>query len=113
MRDQRKVREWSADRWRRNRAEGIELLGGVCVECGGTDRLNVDHIDPRTKTSSNFWSWSHERRMTELAKCQLLCWPHHRKKSLDDLRKHLEGVVVVDRWTGMRPKKIDRYEVFS
>lgn len=111
-RDQRTMREWHAERWRRNRAEGIEILGSKCAECGSTRELQFDHVDPGTKVSSNIWTWARERRLAELAKCQLLCKKCHKKKSAADLRAHVDGLKVVDRW---RPptKTIGRYEVFS
>jgi len=68
------------------------LLGGKCVRCGSTDDLQVDHIEPSTKDlslrakhSATFWSWSWERVLAELAKCQLLCRPCHQAKSAGEV----------------------------
>ena len=43
----------------------------------------MDHIDPATKTirSCDIWDKPPEAREAELAKCQALCVPCHRKKS--------------------------------
>lgn len=58
-------------------------MGGVCVICGSTDRLEFDHIDPTTKTFNigKMWSASDAVIEAELQKCQLLCYAHHRQKS--------------------------------
>lgn len=68
-RQRRYQREWL----RRRRAEWIASQGGACARCGRTDWLEVDHIDPTTKVDHRVWSWSEERRVPELAKCQVLC----------------------------------------
>lgn len=67
--------KWVAKR----RAEFLE--GKTCVKCGSSDYLEVDHIDPMTKVGTQFWSWRAERRLAELAKCQVLCRGCHRQKS--------------------------------
>ena len=72
---QKYQREWCAKR----RAEF--LADKSCVVCGTKQRLEVDHIDPALKVSHNVWSWSPERRATELAKCQVLCNQHHKEKT--------------------------------
>lgn len=46
------------------------LLGGVCTECGSTERLEVDHIIP--------WSVSPDNSRKNL---QLLCKEHHQIKT--------------------------------
>lgn len=56
-----------------------------CVKCGSTDRLELDHIDRSTKVDSHIWSWSAARREVELAKCQVLCYDCHKKKTKADL----------------------------
>jgi hypothetical protein len=72
------AREWYAAR----RAKGIESLGGKCVQCGTTEDLEIDHIDPATKVSHRIFSWSWARIEIELKKCQLLCMPHHLDKTI-------------------------------
>lgn len=53
----------------------------ACEECGSTDRLELDHIDPKDKTTHKIWSWSAERRDAEIAKCQVLCAECHKEKT--------------------------------
>ena len=77
-------REWRASR----RAEW--LADKSCVICGTTEDLQVDHIDPSQKVDHNVWSWSLARREEELAKCQVLCWPHHKEKTFRD--SHPNGI---------------------
>jgi 5-methylcytosine-specific restriction endonuclease McrA len=75
-------------RARQNRQDAIESAGGKCVKCGGTDRLQFDHIDPRQKSEHRIWTWGAERRAAELAKCQLLCEPCHRVKTEENDENH-------------------------
>lgn len=74
-------RNWIAAR----RAEWL-AANGPCVFCGSSERLEVDHIDPATKTSHNVWSWSRERREEELAKCRVLCYDCHKKVTSEQRR---------------------------
>lgn len=53
-----------------------------CAQCGSTEDLEVDHVNPSAKVDHRIWSWSKERREAELAKCHVLCRPHHQEKSL-------------------------------
>lgn len=75
-------RKWIAAR----RATWLE--GKVCKECGRSDSLNVDHVDPTTKVDHRVWSWSLVRMTDELAKCQVLCAKCHCRKTaeVDELR---------------------------
>lgn len=61
---------------------------GPCIDCGIRDDLQVDHSDAKTKVSHRIWSWSAERRETELAKCVVRCGPCHRGKSLTCNENH-------------------------
>lgn len=82
MRDLEKLRAYQRAWVAKRRADF--LAGKSCVSCGSLDRLEVDHIDPKTKTHHAVWSWADERRRTELAKCQVLCNSCHMEKSLVD-----------------------------
>lgn len=55
---------------------------GPCAECGSSDRLELDHIEPEDKVSHRVWSWAEERLLAELAKCQVLCYDCHKKKTI-------------------------------
>lgn len=78
-------RKWRRDTRRRRRDEWMKM-NGPCRKCGGTDRLQVDHIDPKTKVSSDPWLWGKARREAELAKCQVLCTPCHNEKTLPNIQ---------------------------
>lgn len=54
----------------------------LCLVCGTQDNLELDHIDPDTKTDHRIWSWAAERRNKELEKCQVLCQKHHLEKTI-------------------------------
>ena len=81
--------EYMLRRYHERRAIAIETLGGECVVCGRTDDLQFDHIDPADKSFDlgKLWSVSEVRFFAELAKCQLLCGPHHRDKTRVDLNR--------------------------
>ena len=76
---------------RRIRAERREILqnhlGGKCVRCGATERLEFDHILKETKSytiGSNLTCFSIEELIEEANKCQLLCRPCHIIKSHEE-----------------------------
>ena len=53
----------------KRKATMIKMLGGKCVDCGTTENLQFDHIDP-SKKSFNISCVLSERMLTELEKCQ-------------------------------------------
>lgn len=67
----------------------IESQGGKCVQCGSTEKLEVDHIDPTTKKwkPSSVWSRKQVDRDMELAKCQVLCKECHEIKTAGENRE--------------------------
>lgn len=73
-------------RYEQRRAEAVAALGGHCAQCLETEDLQFDHIDPATKTMTiaKMWTASEIRFQAELAKCQLLCVSHHRKKTFGE-----------------------------
>jgi 5-methylcytosine-specific restriction endonuclease McrA len=86
-------REWQM----RRRLAWIAERGGKCNYCGSTDRLEMDHIDPMTKSprliaesggmrASTVWSWSKELADAELALCQVLCHRCHSEKSRREMQ---------------------------
>ena len=77
------MRLYMAARHKRQRAKAIDFLGGVCVDCGSTDQLEFDHVDPAAKefTISSKFTRGWARLVDELAKCELRCAPCHRKRS--------------------------------
>jgi hypothetical protein len=80
------MRSYMAGYRARRKAFAIELLGGKCVVCGATNDLQFDHIEPSTKSMdiSDMFGHTEQHLREELAKCQLLCQPHHIEKTLRD-----------------------------
>jgi|SRR6185437_9146846 len=70
-------------RYHERKRQALTLLGGACVQCGTTEDLEFDHIDPATKTFTIteriFRTW--DQLLPELAKCQLLCETCHAAKT--------------------------------
>lgn len=64
--------------------ECISRLGGKCVLCSSLDALQIDHINPLSKSfdlSQNWTSYGSLIFEEELVKCQVLCKPCHQVKS--------------------------------
>lgn len=82
-------------RYHRLRQEWIESQGGKCVVCGSADRLEVDHIDRKTKAMSTTQMWGAKEpiRKAELAKCQVLCWWCHKAKTREEGRQEPHGTM--------------------
>jgi hypothetical protein len=66
--------------WCRARRQAF-FNGKRCARCGGTEALELDHVDPEKKVSHKIWSWSDDRRDAEIAKCQVLCGECHLLKT--------------------------------
>ena len=67
-----------------NRKFLIEMLGGKCVGCGVTEKLQFDHIDRKQKsfTIGKMLESSLENKLIpEAKKCQLLCKSCHQYKT--------------------------------
>ena len=72
--------------------EVIEYLGGKCINCDSIDRLEIDHIDPKTKSfdiSSNWTVTDKKLLQEEIDKCQILCHECHKNKTSESNRKRL------------------------
>lgn len=69
--------------------EAKEKLGDKCAQCGSTDNLEFDHIDPTIKSFviTEEWGCSEKVFNEELDKCQLLCKEHHILKSIKEAGK--------------------------
>ena len=60
----------------------IENLGSKCCECGATDCLEIDHINPGLKKDRQcLYSCSWDRIKSEMDNLQLLCSSCHQDKS--------------------------------
>ena len=80
------MRAYMAERRARIRAEFVNLLGAKCVQCDVRVGLEFDHVDPKTKLFSIASGLDRPRAelLAEVAKCQLLCSFHHKKKTAHD-----------------------------
>jgi len=79
--------EWNArtrEKRHQRRLELIGRLGGKCVECGATERLQFDHIDPLEKSFNITPNLNRENLDEELDKCQLLCFKCHLEKTKNE-----------------------------
>jgi 5-methylcytosine-specific restriction endonuclease McrA len=84
--------EWDRSAYDRQRYEAakqqlIALLGGKCARCGTTENLQFDHVNRELKdfAITGRWNRSQAELEAELAKCQLLCQPHHLEKTRQEI----------------------------
>lgn len=72
-------RQWIAKR----RQDWIASRGGMCEQCGSTNRLEVDHRSSKLKQANptQIWSKTAAKREAELALCQVLCHDCHKIKT--------------------------------
>lgn len=77
--DKEKQREYQRN-WMRKRRDDF-FKDKSCVKCGSVSDLEIDHINPEEKVRHAIWSYSKEKRDTEIAKCQVLCNECHKKKT--------------------------------
>lgn len=84
MRTKEAQRLYQLEWMKKRRQAWIDSQGGACNECGSTDQLEVDHVDPATKSMqpTAIWSRKESVRVEELAKCQVLCHDCHLDKTL-------------------------------
>jgi hypothetical protein len=79
------MREYIANRYRERKETLILEMGGKCVKCGKTSDLEFDHINPEDK-SFNIGKKLNSANMdvirAESLKCQLLCVPCHKEKTI-------------------------------
>lgn len=83
--------KYHLERYHRIRNFTIESLGGVCVECGSKENLELDHIDPKTKlfTSEKLLNVSKKKWDKEVKKLQVLCKVCHNIKTIKENGKIL------------------------
>lgn len=77
-------------RWKAKRRADF-FKDKACAKCGSSERLELDHVDPKLKVSHSIWSWSEPKRAAELAKCQVLCHSCHWQKTLLSIPKTDHG----------------------
>ena len=81
------MREYVLARHHRRMAAAMIALGGKCVRCASTERLEFSHIDPATKSfviAQKAAGVSEEKLQAELRKCQLLCHDCNTEKAILD-----------------------------
>lgn len=86
-------REYQVAWLAKRRQDWIDSQGGACRNCGSSDQLEIDHINPEEKEYSPTALWSRNKsiRDRELAKCQILCHDCHKKKTRTQLFKEGHG----------------------
>ena len=80
--------------WITRRRDEWIAENGPCQRCGSTEDLEVDHVDPATKSMNPTAIWGKSKlvRMRELAKCQVLCKRCHGEKTAAQFRiEHEHG----------------------
>lgn len=90
------MRIYMGRRYRKRRDAARIALGGRCVECGSMENIQFDHKKRRGvndfKIGEKIAGVAEAKLRDELAKCQLLCWECHNKKTQQELgRKIAKG----------------------
>jgi len=85
MKTKEEQREYQRQ-WIKQRRDAF-FANKVCIQCGSTEKLELDHINNRLKVSHRIWSWSQIRREVEIAKCQILCHACHLGKTVTNQEK--------------------------
>lgn len=77
------MNQYMKKRYKQRRQLAFNILGPECKICGSLENLELDHINPKTKTMeiTKIWSCSMTRFLAEVRKCQTLCKEHHLMKS--------------------------------
>lgn len=84
------MKNYMLQRYHRRRELIIDELGGECTECGSTEELEIDHLNPEEKSfdwGKALAGYSEKRIREEIIKSQLLCNEHHEGKTRKDLAK--------------------------
>lgn len=78
------MREYMRRRYHARIKDAHAHLGGKCAECGRSERLQIDHANPKQKAfvvAGQRWNARRDVWLKELEKCQLLCHWYHVKKT--------------------------------
>lgn len=78
------MNSYMLSRYKRRMEDIKQQMGGKCSQCGTSEDLHFDHIDPALKsfTIAKMWSLSEKEIQLEIEKCQLLCQVCHKKKHM-------------------------------
>lgn len=85
--DKEKHNEYRRNVYHSRRKWAINLLGGKCNNCGTTNSLEFDHVDPSEKNfhiARRLQNAKIEELQAELELCQLLCHDCHEEKNRKD-----------------------------
>lgn len=77
--------------WMRARRTDF-FKGKGCARCPSKKDLELHHKDPSKKVDHRIWSWREERRLVEIAKCEVLCKKCHQKLTFAPLIVHGSNV---------------------
>ena len=81
-RNPQKTNERNKKKREQKRAILYESLGDKCCQCGSTDRLEIDHINPLYKTTrQSVLSMGIGAAQAQIDNLQLLCYKCHRKRT--------------------------------
>ena len=70
------------ERREKRRTVIFEALGNQCCECGSTDRMEIDHINPALKENrTSILAIGLEKALGQVDNLRLLCYDCHRKWS--------------------------------
>ena len=103
--------DYMTRRYHKRRLQAIEYLGGACSHCHATTNLEIDHVDPTSKSfdiGKALSGWGGERILVELDKCQALCESCHELKTRKDnsvtlgVREFWEHGTLAGRRTGCK-----------
>lgn len=75
------------------RRKVLDFLGGHCAVCGATEGLEIDHIDPSTKSFDARDNLTLATIEDELRKCQLLCGTCHKAKTIRERPPFKHGTI--------------------
>jgi len=78
------MRDYMRARYNGRMQHALATLGNRCKKCGSTQHLELDHVDPATKTRnvSALTAVGTRRFLSEVKKCQALCSKCHQEKTL-------------------------------
>lgn len=79
------------EHYKRRRKIAVIALGNKCAICGSANALEIDHVDPSTKSIELGRDWYNDNWWNEvLSLCQLLCIVHHREKTALELKARFQ-----------------------
>ena len=74
------MRVYMINRYYERRKRIVEYLGGECVNCKSTEKLEIDHKSEKNFNVAQIWSCKWDKVVKEISLCQLLCYSCHKDK---------------------------------